>query len=579
MGRKIILYVILFLVIPMYALTLISNIFYKNILLRRTSDMSQQNLELISSNISTLVDNIIASSNVIANDEEIRALLFKGELSVETQRIMEKKIIAAQSSILYPYNTNVVVYDLNNHYYNSSIATSYQNMEMIIQQDWYQQTIEMNGSMNWCYPAKDDLNFDDYTPNNICMARMLKTSSGKNCGILFIYVDLSTVQNAIFNNFEPQHSGTFYVINDAGAILMCSDASSVGSSFHNLGIDPDYYQNGKHYFKDSNGSQLIIQSSVRQKGNYRVIHIIQEDILFSEINRFQKHTIIISFLFLIVFISLTIVFIHMVTRPLTDMCISMQMVSDNDFTHKVPVRGHNEISVVAQRYNTMIEEVQRLLSELQASYYQREELRYKALQNQINPHFILNTLNTIKLMVQMDSVENTTKIIVEFGKMLEHILNRNDEMISLSDELEYIKSYCTLQRTRYGNNFSLVINCDNDVLTFKVPCLILQPLIENAIIHGICDIQERGEILIFAFRKDDFVFIQINDNGIGMSEDHIREILTMPASSKVTGIGVSNVLERIKLLYGSNSGLSITNGMDGGTQILIFLEEKRGDVI
>lgn len=575
MGKKIIVYVILLLVVPMSVLTLISNIFYKHILLKRTSDMSQQNLTLISNNISTLVDNIIASSNVIANDEEIRALLFKGELSVETQRMMEKKIIAAQSSILYPYNTNMVVYDLNNHYYNSSIATSYQNMEMIVQQDWYQQTIEMNGSMNWCYPAEEDLNFDDYTPNSICMARMLKTANGKNCGILFIYVDLSTVQNTIFSNFETPYSGTFYVINTDGIVLMCSNASAVGSSFHELGLSTEYFRDGKHYFKDQNGSKLIIQSSTRSKGNYQVIHIIQEDHLFSDVNKFQLNVIIISFLFLIIFIGLTIIFVRKVTLPLTEMCVSMEMVADNDFSHKVQVQGNDEISVVAQHYNTMIEEVHRLLFELQRSYYQREELRYKALQNQINPHFILNTLNTIKLLVQMDSVENTTKIIVTFGKMLEHILNRNDEMISLNDELEYIKSYCTIQRTRYGNNFSLVINCDDDVYGFKVPCLILQPLIENAIIHGISEIQERGKITVSAFRKNHFVFIQINDNGIGISENHIHEILTIPTSSNVTGIGVSNVLERIKLLYGSDSGLSITNGTSGGTQIMIFLKENQ----
>lgn len=575
MGKKIILYALFFLIIPIYALTIVSNIFYKNTLLNRTSDMSQKNLMLITNNISTLIDNVIASSNVIANDVEVQSLLFKGELSVETQRMMEKKIIAAQSSVLYPYNTNMVVYDLSNHYYISSNSASYQDMEMIVQQNWYQDTLKMNGAMNWCSPSEEALNFDNYTPNNICMARMLKTPNGKGCGILFIYVDLSTIQKSIFNDFGTEYSGTFYVTNTDGTILMCSDVSAVGSSFYDLGIDPEYYQDGNHYFKNEDGSRLIIQSLTKPKGNYRVIHIIQEDLLFSEVNLFQLKTTFISFLFLVIFIILTIIFARMITHPLTDMCLSMQMVSDNDFSHKVQIRGNDEIAVVAQHYNTMIDEVQRLLSELQQSYYQREQLRYKALQNQINPHFILNTLNTIKLLVQMDSVENTTKIIVEFGKMLEHILNRSDEMIALNDELEYIKSYCILQKTRYGNNFNLVIDCSDDVRDFKVPCLILQPLVENAIIHGISEIQGRGKITISAFRKDSFVFIQIEDNGIGISEARIHEVLTSSASSNVTGIGVSNVLERIKLVYGTDSGLSLTNKESGGTQILIFLKNRQ----
>ncbi len=221
----------------------------------------------------------------------------------------------------------------------------------------------------------------------------------------------------------------------------------------------------------------------------------------------------------------------------------------------------------------MVKEIDRLIKQLEEEHKMRERMYFETLQMQINPHFLFNALNAIKWMAIMKGQNEIGTTIAALGKLLETTLSKNGEIISLSEEIQCIDSYVLLQKMRYGDKFDIRYSIDETILSYKVPRLILQPLVENAIIHGFEDMELRGVITINGYKQSNVLFIEVIDNGRGMSPEKIDQILKgLYKSNKFNNnIGLKNINDRIKLYFGPDYGLAIRSEEGKGTLVRICL--------
>ena len=213
---------------------------------------------------------------------------------------------------------------------------------------------------------------------------------------------------------------------------------------------------------------------------------------------------------------------------------------------------------------------------------QENDLRYEALRAQINPHFLFNTLSTIKWSAKMSGANNVSKTISALGRLLEVSINKGEEEVCFSEEFELVKCYVYIQNVRYNDKFELQLKVEDErIYSYRVPKLILQPIVENSIIHGFGDMVDNCVIKIDAYGKGESVIIDVIDNGTGIDKDRLEGLMhSKNAKQKFSGIGLKNVHERIRLKYGDQYGISINSAGGEGTTVSIAipkLEDHKGE--
>ncbi|MCJ7689122.1 MAG: sensor histidine kinase, partial [Clostridiaceae bacterium] len=199
-----------------------------------------------------------------------------------------------------------------------------------------------------------------------------------------------------------------------------------------------------------------------------------------------------------------------------------------------------------------------------------KEAQLSALQSQMDPHFLFNTLNTISRMAMFEYADETVKLIEATSKILRYNLDCKDKMVKLKEEIRMIKAYVIIQETRFQDQMSFSFDIDKKLYDVKVPPMLIQPIVENAIIHGLREKDRGGRINITVKQQDDFITISIKDNGIGMNNVQINTLMS-DAKNESTGLGVFNVKKRLELYFNSSHLFKIKSKRQEGTEVIIFL--------
>lgn len=306
----------------------------------------------------------------------------------------------------------------------------------------------------------------------------------------------------------------------------------------------------------------------------KAIYLLSNEAMTKEIKEIKNQT----YLFMIAAIILTItvcLFIYRIfNRQVQTLLDSMQQVQAGDFSLRIPIKSKDEIGVISQAFNEMCEKLNSYISEVYAAEIQRKNAELNALQTQIDPHFLYNTLDSIRAKALAVQDEDTSEMIVLLGKLLRWSSRTTDKFITLEDELEYIDTYLKLQKYRYEERLEVNIQIPDEYLDDYIPKLILQPLVENVIKHAFSDKEDKGSIDIVAAEKEGRrLEITIFDNGKGIEEDTLQEIYDklnqQVVQDEFKSIGLQNVQARLKLLFGEEYGLMIKSVAGVGTAVKV----------
>ena len=289
--------------------------------------------------------------------------------------------------------------------------------------------------------------------------------------------------------------------------------------------------------------------------------------------------------FLIILIILTIVIIVVeggilyfvstgITNPIRLLKREMSNVESLKFNPNdlLLIKGNKEVIELSKSFNQMMKRIDELAKKNIEEEEEKRKSELKALQNQINPHFLYNTLDSIVYLIEKKDNEKAEEMIIALSKFFRISISKGRTIIPLEKEIEHVKYYLLIQKIRFGKSFSYSIDIKIDISKYYTIKLILQPLVENAIIHGLKELEGNGKINIEVDKEDDLIKISISDNGFGILPSKLNEIYeNMKDKTKNSSVGLKNVYQRLKIYYGEKADLKIISDLDIGTTIIIYI--------
>ena len=275
-----------------------------------------------------------------------------------------------------------------------------------------------------------------------------------------------------------------------------------------------------------------------------------------------------------------IVLLNEITRPVARLSQAMKNFGAGSLEVRVAEDGVGELRYLESGFNSMSEKIQDLLERTIAQEKEKRYMERRLLQAQISPHFLYNTLDSIIWMIQGKQYEGAEKMVSLLAKFFRVALSKGEDIIPLKQEIQHAISYLGIQNIRFQDKFSFQLEIDESLMEYQCPKIMIQPILENAIYHGMENAFDDGEIVLSVQEKGEDICIEVRDNGEGMSEEQVRRILAhapqVSEGSKGSGVGVYNVDHRLKLLYGEAYGISIDSELDEGTTVRILIPKVGG---
>jgi two-component system sensor histidine kinase YesM len=322
------------------------------------------------------------------------------------------------------------------------------------------------------------------------------------------------------------------------------------------------------------GMDHLVAYAPVDKARWYVVGTIPFSYLNSEPDKIKSNSIIVGIICFFGSVLLSAIFSMSISRPLKKLVRAMNEAKRGNLSVSVTDDGKDEIGEVANHFNSMVTEIKNLLANVENKEKQKRNAELRALQAQINPHFLSNTLNTAKWLAGIQKAENVESILTSMINLLRVSIGKGNDFITIREEMEYIRDYINIQEYRYYNKFKVNYEVEEEILEYKIPRFLLQPVVENSIIHGIEPMEGQGLVIVKGFVYKEDLRITVTDNGVGIPEEKIRAILESGSGqsrSRFSGIGISNVQERIGMYFGEQYGLYIKSVLNLYTTIELTL--------
>lgn len=452
----------------------------------------------------------------------------------------------------------------------------------ITSQDWYQTAVLSRGVIGWWYLEDETKQYDKY----LSLVRLIEFDNMKYTNVVVITINKSHLQSVLSGE-----SIQTIIVDDQDHVVATNvpewRSSTLDQIFPDIDLDtPEPVETSL------NGERVnIFVENVRPEASYnglRIISVYSVEDIVADANRFSR----LGLLIIAASVLLSLVLIYWVssllTRRLLNFSQQIGRAAIGDFDTTLVVDGNDEIGQLSRQYNFMVHSIKDLIDEVKRTNRQKEqleikqhEIKLKMLASQINPHFLFNALESIRMRAHLKGDKEISSVVKMLGKLMRKSLEAKGSNILLKDELEMVRSYLEIQKFRHHERLSYELQIDPEAERCLLPPLIIQPLVENAIIHGIERKEWEEQPLLVAVKAriaDGQLLIKVEDNGAGMSEEKLYEIESMlneQADSSSNRIGLSNVHQRLQMVYGPSSGLLIESEERVGTTVTFTIPIKR----
>ncbi|WP_182200289.1 cache domain-containing sensor histidine kinase [Paraliobacillus salinarum] len=571
--KKIILSFLFVLILPTTAISLTTYFLSSHLIEEKVSDSFVENLSFISNNIEKELKQWENLTKYIAANPVIREVLMEDYTSSSDFYVGVKKVDKELDN--YSINTNIFAYisslivfseSGNNFLYGDDVSTL--NIDKVQQQAWFKEIKDSNNQLMWLGTHNNLAEYRVQDQNVLGLARSIKgQSTNENLGIIYLAFRPQYFSN-LFSNIELQDGGQLFIIDNDNRVVFDSENEVVGREYK--GIETIRQNADGHYFveRDENGQKLLIAHKKIKGFDWLAVETIPYNSLMESNKVIFLYT---AGIFLVSFILAGVIWYFVsssIMKPIKKLTSTMKKVEDGDLTARADIERDDEIGLMNQHFNYMIDQIQELFQTNLEEQEKKKTAEYKALQAQINPHFLYNTLNTIRWMAIIQKVEPIQEAIEVLGRLLRSKFKSPGQFTTLEEEIDYLKDYIYIEKLRYNNKFDVEYYIQPDLLTTSCIKFMLQPIVENAIFHGIQPKEGPGKIIIAIQQKDDLIVIDVWDDGVGMDKQQIEAI--QMKMSELAGIGIGNVDERLKLTYGEQYGLSIKSEVGMFTEIKII---------
>lgn len=536
----------------------------------------------INAGVDSYIDNIKSMSSVICKNRDVQALMalynhaHGTPLSGNDAKTLDElrqnamrhlRVVAETRSEI----TNVAVISKYRDVVLSDVRQQpnpYSNYHVA---DWFLRPLTYQENIVVSPSHVQNLVADEYNWVISISRAIVDSATGEVTGVMVIDLNFNAIK-AICETVELGKTGYTYLIDDSGNIIYHPQQQLI---YAGIKVDPfaeilhmqeSYLRTEENKIYTKNRSELT---------GWTAVGVINAGELLRDRTRIIDFYFTLSALCLLFAALAALAISSSVTRPLKQLESTMHRVEEGDLSIRANTQINNEIGHLGKTFNTMVVKIKALMDTAVATEEAKRQSEMKALQAQINPHFLYNTLDSIIWMSASGKNEEVTEMTEALAKLFRTSISQGENFVPLRNEMENIKSYLTIQKMRYGDKLSYELAVDDTFLGTLVPKLILQPIVENALYHGIKLSPTAGVICIGAYQEGDTLVLTVSDNGVGMDADRLAHIFDESATT-ARGIGVLNVHNRLQLCFGSAYGLRYESTQGSGTCVEIRLPASGG---
>ncbi|TDG00095.1 cache domain-containing sensor histidine kinase [Paenibacillus piri] len=581
LRHKLVLTILVCLVLPSLVSMNVSNLFTRGVVRTQVTENSQEAMRIVNQFISEQVKNMIYVMNFVQFDEElqlsIRELGRVNASSAQGDVLAYKKTISKRlDTVINSLGHLYVTVLLPNQQYVASYTTFAFDPTSFFEKSWFRDLEQVTGyNVKW---VGAEPNYDLQAaekPYLLTVAKPLRTNSA-TYGYVVVSLEMDEIQKLLG---QYKANELMVIIDRQGRIVVDPNYDNIGTAFPYFDRLPT---DESVSFLEVAGEEYIMLSE-QLTPEWKLVSMSPYKEAAQKIESFRRVDFLIQLLFLVLFAVIVLYIVRTLTQPIARLVQTVVRIESGQLSERSNISGEDEVGRLGYVFDRMIDRIERMIEENRREQELKRKAELAMLQAQINPHFLFNVLNSIRLKIMMKGDEDNAELISSLSSLLRMTINRNNEFIPLHEEIEINKHYIRLLNSRHGDRVVLRVQAASDTLMLEVPRFILQPLIENAYIHGLKS--KSGEIVIATRRcEDGRLQVEVRDSGIGMPEERLaalradlesfRRADADDGKKSLSGIGISNVFERLQLIYGDRFDYEIESEPDRGVRIVLRFPDR-----
>lgn len=572
-------------IVPMLIVNIVSYLNISEIVENNIADYTRENLSQTNKSIETVINSYEDLLYQLYTDDSIIELIYKinGKTNLAVSKNQLRRKLRGLS-YAKPYITSISIILDNGQtiFYDkltaSILKTSWMDNYKVSKNKLYKQISSTNSTQILATEYASEYNSHKYFLFHLGHRIIDYRNIKKDIGVVILSIDERMLKELLNkNNQQEENFSSINLLIDKNGLLLSSKndrfLGKVVTTANHINRD-----NIMGFLKKSqalSGRYLDINSFYNQELGWRIVNISNQRVLKDQLSDQFKNTLIIIAISFIILLVIVILSTNHFTKSINKLVKAMKNVEQGELDSRVKINSKMplEIEVIASNFNRMLTQIKTLIDKVKDITNKKKDAEIRALEAQINPHFLYNTLDTINWMAIDKEDYEISNAISALAKILRYGINMSNETVNLMAEIEWLKKYVFLQQTRLKSSFEFEIEIQKEAEKLSIHKLLFQPFVENALLHGYKDEQNNFRLLIKITIENNNLKIMIKDNGRGIADHELQEIRQMInfTNRSKNKIGIMNAVERVKLYYGNNAKIKIESELDFGTSIYLYL--------
>ncbi|WP_274651073.1 sensor histidine kinase [Paenibacillus humicola] len=543
---------------------------------RQVSAVAQQTINQLRDKLNVITKKYEDTSMIFMYSQAIQKAIQPGPRDTEYEKEQqENEAVRLISSVMAnsPELLHIYIFDAKKK---NSVFDS--NDELIVDHwktSWYKSIVAAGGRPVWF--GISDKSFIKATDMGIPvfgLGRALRNvQTGEVIGVIFIEIRGNVLSEQL-DNVRFAKSGFAYLSDASNRVVYRPDVTY--TAFEGKQADFPKTTQINHFTKG--GKKYLMVPAVLNNG-WMLNGIVPVQELVAESVQIRNLTILTAAVSVLWALAVGYYISRKIGRPLRELSILMKRSERGDLSVRSSIYGHNELGQLSRSFNNMIGQIGHLIRRISEEESEKQKAEIRALRYQINPHFLYNTLNSIRWMAKLGKPDKVERAISALVQLLEANVERKGLFVRLEEELYLLTQYMVIQQYRYEGLLQLRIDCPDDLMDRQIPRMLLQPIVENAIFHGIAPKDEPGTIDIAVAREGERLLIRISDDGVGIGPEELPELLKErthdTASKGMSHIGLRHVHQSLQLYYGKEYGVRVASAPKKGTTVTLMFADSR----
>lgn len=540
---------------------------------REVGNTGIQTVNALKGNLSLVFENVTQFSNLIYFDDNVQASL-KNIKSKNIDPAIQRRITKSLVNMLLSgdYISSVFIFDKYHNYYNTyKVGPISVHNEKLEETEWFAKMLEARGNGFFIHKSEDILEFPTRADKNYItyIKEIGAVNTYEPLATLMVTVDEATIQS-YFEEVSSVYDSQFFIVDGKGNYIIPPNQYEKEYAAYIAGKKTSNELYETVTIKDST---VIMVSQEMGISDWKLIGSFQMDNIKALTPYYTRVIIFIMCLNIVFVFICSMALTRFIFTPLAKLEKHMKMVEEGEF---IPIKidqSQNEINSLKKVFNHMTKSIQNLIEKVKAEEKIIAKGELDLIQAQINPHFLYNTLDAVSALALMKDNENCFKMTQALGSFYRNSLNSGMDFVTIYDEIQCIQSYITILNIRYDDKIRIDYEVEEHLLRHKILKLLLQPLIENAVHHGIKGNNGAGNILVKIFEDEGEIILIVADDGAGMTEERVSDIMHGKSVTGKSGFGIYSLKQRITLYYGITNPIVIHSEVGGGCEVAVRVKK------